>query len=64
MAVPRMFISSTCFDLHEVRRNIRDFISNFGYEPVMSEYGDIFMIMIKMSKTLVLMLLSIQICIY
>lgn len=42
MATPRMFISSTCYDLHEIRHNLRTFIRDFNYEPVMSEYGDIF----------------------
>lgn len=42
MAVPRVFVSSTCYDFREVRQTLRDFISGFGYEPVMSEFGDIF----------------------
>lgn len=42
MAAPKIFVSSTCYDLHEVRHNIHKFIKDFGYEPVMSEYGDIF----------------------
>lgn len=42
MAIPRIFVSSTCYDLYEVRNNLREFISSFYYEPVMSEYGDIF----------------------
>lgn len=42
MPAPRIFISSTCFDLEEVRVNLRKFIEDFGYEPVMSEFGDIF----------------------
>jgi len=42
MPVPRIFVSSTCWDLHEIRNNLRAFIEKFGYEPVMSEYGDIF----------------------
>ena len=42
MAVPRVFISSTCYDLQEIRHNLRNFIGSFGYEPVMSEFGDIF----------------------
>lgn len=42
MAVPRVFISSTCYDLHDLRNNLRGFVSSFGYEPVMSEFGDIF----------------------
>ncbi|SHN08512.1 DUF4062 domain-containing protein [Phytopseudomonas punonensis] len=42
MATPRIFVSSTCYDLQEVRFQLRHFISEFGFEPVMSEFGDIF----------------------
>lgn len=42
MAKPRIFISSTCYDLHELRSQIRDFVFQYGYEPVLSEFGDIF----------------------
>ena len=42
MATPRIFVSSTCYDLQEVRGQLRGFIESFGYLPVMSEYGDIF----------------------
>lgn len=42
MPALRIFISSTCFDLEEVRVNLRKFIEDFGYEPIMSEFGDIF----------------------
>ena len=42
MASPRIFVSSTCYDLQEVRFQLRKFIEDFGFEPVMSEYGDIF----------------------
>lgn len=42
MAAPRVFVSSTCYDLQDVRNNIRSFIHEYGYEPVMSEFGDIF----------------------
>ncbi len=41
MANPRIFISSTCYDLSMVREQLRNFILSFGYEPVMSEYSDI-----------------------
>lgn len=37
MAVPRVFISSTFYDLKQVRNNIGDFIKGLGYEPVMHE---------------------------
>ena len=42
MATPRIFVSSTCYDLHEIRHNLRNFIQEFAYEPVMSDYGDVF----------------------
>lgn len=37
MAVPRVFISSTYYDLKQARNNIGDFIKGLGYEPVMHE---------------------------
>lgn len=37
MAAPRVFISSTFYDLRQVRNNIGDFIKSLGYEPVMHE---------------------------
>lgn len=37
MAAPRVFISSTFYDLKQVRNNIGDFITSLGYEPVMHE---------------------------
>lgn len=37
MAVPRVFISSTYYDLMQVRNNIFDFIKSLGYEPIMHE---------------------------
>ena len=44
MAVPKVFISSTCFDLSEIREQLSRFISNYGFEPVLSEHGDVFII--------------------
>lgn len=41
VARPKVFISSTCYDLAIVRSEVRPFIENFGYEPVMSDYSDI-----------------------
>ena|GEM_PF-5309772 len=32
-----MFVSSTCYDLSQVRADIRDFASSLGYDPVLSE---------------------------
>lgn len=42
MAQPRIFISSTCYDLQEIRYQLRSFIEDFGFLPVMSDFGDIF----------------------
>jgi len=42
MPAPRVFVSSTCYDLQSIRESLRAFIADFGFEPVMSEYGDIF----------------------
>ena len=36
---PAVFVSSTCYDLKQIRQNIRDFIEDdLGYEAVLSEY--------------------------
>lgn len=42
MAVPRVFVSSTCYDLKYIRENLKYFINNMGYESVLSEEGDVF----------------------
>lgn len=42
MAIPRTFISSTCYDLKYIRENLKYFIRMLGYEPVLSEEGSIF----------------------
>jgi hypothetical protein len=42
MASPKVFISSTCFDLREIRDSLSRFIESFGFEPVLSEHGDVF----------------------
>lgn len=41
MAKPRIFISSTFYDLRQVRANIDLFLEQIGYEPVRNEEGDI-----------------------
>jgi len=41
MANLRVFVSSTCYDLRQVRDNLRDFISGCGYLPVMNEHQGI-----------------------
>lgn len=42
MAIPRVFISSTCYDLKYIRENLKYFISSMGYESILSEDGDVF----------------------
>lgn len=42
MAKPKVFISSTCYDLSHIRDALCTFIKSFGFEPVLSENGDIF----------------------
>lgn len=41
MAKPRVFVSSTFFDLRQIRADLRSFLVNMGYEPVLAERGDI-----------------------
>ena len=41
MARPRVFVSSTFYDLKQVREDIRRFILDLGYEAVLHEAGDI-----------------------
>ena len=41
MAVPRVFVSSTFYDLRQVREDIDRFIRELGYEPVRNETGSI-----------------------
>lgn len=42
MATPRIFISSTCYDLKYIRENLKYFIKTLGYEPILSEDGDVY----------------------
>lgn len=42
MAVPRVFVSSTCYDLKHIRENLKYFIKNLGYESVLSDDGDVY----------------------
>lgn len=36
---PSVFVSSTCYDLKQIRQDLRDFIEcDLGYEPILSEY--------------------------
>lgn len=41
MAKPRVFISSTFYDLKHIRSSIENFIDTLGYEAVLSEKGSI-----------------------
>lgn len=42
MAVPRVFVCSTCYDLKYIRENLRYFIKTLGFDPVLSEDGAVF----------------------
>ena len=41
MAKPRIFVSSTYYDLKHIRSSLEQFIESIGYEPVLFEKGDI-----------------------
>jgi hypothetical protein len=42
MAIPKVFVSSTWYDLKFIRENLQYFISTLGYEPVLFEQGSIY----------------------
>jgi len=42
MPAPRVFISSTWYDLRYIRENLKYFITSLGYDPILSEEGDVF----------------------
>src|SRR4051794_28405375 len=42
MAVPRVFVSSTCYDLGPIRFDLDRMIRSLGYEPVRSDTGTVF----------------------
>jgi hypothetical protein len=42
MPIPRVFISSTYLDLREIRDHVRDFVFEYGYEPVLFDKGGVF----------------------
>lgn len=42
MASPRVFISSTCYDLAEIRDSLVSFWQNFAFETALSDRGDVF----------------------
>lgn len=37
MAIPKIFISSTCYDLKQIRNDLYNFIESYGYQAVLSE---------------------------
>ncbi|MFG1399154.1 DUF4062 domain-containing protein [Roseixanthobacter pseudopolyaromaticivorans] len=41
MARPRIFVSSTYYDLKHIRSSLELFVESLGYEPVLSERGDV-----------------------
>ena len=41
MAKPRIFVSSTYYDLKHIRNSLDAFVTSLGYEPVLFESGDI-----------------------
>lgn len=41
MAKPKIFISSTFYDLKHVRNDIESFLRSVGYDPIMNERGNI-----------------------
>lgn len=42
MGSPRVFISSTCYDLAEIRDSLVSFWQNFAFETALSDRGDVF----------------------
>lgn len=34
----KVFVSSTCYDLKQIRKDLSEFLSNQGYQPIMSEF--------------------------
>jgi len=41
MPSPKVFVSSTCYDLGMAREQIRSFLLRLGYDPILSEYSDV-----------------------
>ena len=41
MAKPRIFISSTYYDLKDIRSSLDNFVESLGFEPILSEKGNI-----------------------
>ena len=41
MAKPRIFVSSTYYDLRHIRQGVESFVQSLGYDPILFESGDI-----------------------
>jgi len=41
MASLKVFISSTCYDLHSIRGQLRNAMLGFGHEPIMSDQSEV-----------------------
>lgn len=41
MANLKVFVSSTCYDLHAIRAQLKSMLRGLGYEPVMSDQADV-----------------------
>lgn len=41
MAKPRIFVSSTYYDLKHIRSSLDNFVESLGFDPILSEKGDI-----------------------
>ncbi|QNK55153.1 DUF4062 domain-containing protein [Paenibacillus sp. PAMC21692] len=39
---PRIFVSSTYYDLKHIRNNVERFVNQYGFEPVLFESGNVF----------------------
>lgn len=50
MAKPRVFISSTFYDLRQIRVELDKFIEGLGYEPVRNEEGIFLMARMKLYR--------------
>lgn len=37
--IPSIFVSSTCYDLSQVRTDLKLFVEQIGFEPILSEYN-------------------------
>lgn len=42
MASPKVFISSTCYDLGQIRDSLSEFINGYFFDCLLSERGDVF----------------------